>query len=390
VKVAIVIDTLEVGGAERSLIDIASRLRGTSATFVTCYPGNSLAPALASAGLRRVALDVSGRYAFASVARRLSVALARIGPDIVHACLFRAEVAARLAVPSTVPLLGSFVNASYAADRYERLLARGRLKLDVVRAIDTATLPRCSAFVANSVSVARENVRALGIAPSTVEVIHRGRDGGMFRPASSRAARRDERAMLGWGDDDVVVLNVARLLERKGHAELLRACAESTDAIPGVRLVLVGDGPERQRLEALADSLGIASRVTFAGTRDDVPRLLRCCDLFAFPSHYEGHPGSLVEAMLSGCRIVASDIGPNLETVTAGETAEVFPVGDAAALATAMRRALASGDEQGSRAREAALQRFDLDVVARAHRDLYERVITAHARRTPFVARPWA
>ncbi|GIT31730.1 MAG: hypothetical protein Ct9H300mP1_37760 [Planctomycetaceae bacterium] len=102
---------------------------------------------------------------------------------------------------------------------------------------------------------------------------------------------------------------------------------------PTAHLLIVGDGPERTRLEQVAEQVGCRQRVRFAGHRDDVPDIWAASDVAWLASDFEGQSNSLMEAMAAGLPVVASDISPNAELVTDGVTGSLVPVGDAAAFA---------------------------------------------------------
>ena len=114
------------------------------------------------------------------------------------------------------------------------------------------------------------------------------------------------------------------------------------------------------------------------GTRDDVPALLRLADVFAFPSHYEGHGGALIEAMFAERPIVASDTAVHRESVTHGETARLVSLKDPAALAQGIEWMLDHPEEArqyGQRAREVAMERFHIDKIAAQHEAFYEKIL---------------
>jgi glycosyltransferase involved in cell wall biosynthesis len=136
--------------------------------------------------------------------------------------------------------------------------------------------------------------------------------------------------------DGALLLGVGRLVGQKNFALLLRAFAAHA---PGQdRLLIAGEGPERPRLERLAATLGIASRVTFAGHCDDVPALLREADVFVLSSAYEGVPAAIVEALSAGMPIVATDCSGSIGWLTGfGRDGVVVPPGNVEALGRALR-----------------------------------------------------
>jgi glycosyltransferase involved in cell wall biosynthesis len=380
-KVLYVIDTLEVGGTERSLCEILSNLSRVNPVVCHIYPGSALKPDYQAAGIRVISLDVPGRYSFARGAQRLEEVVRQERPDLIHACLFRAEMIARLVARRTaMPLVATFVNDSYAPMRRVRLSMIGKLKLYGVQALDAITARYVARFAANTEAVKRSNAAALRIPLDRIEVIHRGRDLRAFGDFDV-ATRREIRTALQADDSVPVLLNVARLLERKGLKELLEALVSVHAAVGEVRLWVAGEGPYRAEVERRIAELGLQREVRLLGTRRDIPKLLAASDLFVFPSHFEGQPGAIIEAMLAGKPIVATDLPEHRETLTHGHTALLVPKRDPSALADAILRLLrdpATAARLGAAAQQAATERFDIHKIAQQHEDLYDRVLMEH------------
>jgi glycosyltransferase involved in cell wall biosynthesis len=169
---------------------------------------------------------------------------------------------------------------------------------------------------------------------------------------------------------------VARLSYWKDHPTLLHALAGLLDL--DWELELVGDGPLRQETELLAASLGIASRVRFAGYRDDVPARLADAQVFVLATKWEGFPRSILEAMRAGLPVIASEVGGVRESVRDGETGFVVPGGDVAALRDRLRLLLLSSGERlrmGSAGRDWYEKRFSLERLVAETTAVYEAVL---------------
>ena len=135
-------------------------------------------------------------------------------------------------------------------------------------------------------------------------LLYCGVDLAPFRTLPSRHEVREE---LGLESDDLVIGHVGRFDPQKNHGFLLDVTAQIMARRPNSRLLLVGEGPLRQAAEERVRALGVGGRVTFAGVRSDVPRMLAAMDVFLFPSHHEGLPLSLIEAQAAGLPCVISD-----------------------------------------------------------------------------------
>ncbi len=209
-----------------------------------------------------------------------------------------------------------------------------------------------------------------------IEAIGNGSDPARFHPPADEAARAALRRALGLASARMAIICVGRLVAEKGYPELFAAMRD-LDAelwVVGERLESDHAGSIRAALDAVARDPTLAARVRLLGYRQDVPALLRAADIFVLPSHREGMPRSIIEAMLSGLPVVATDIRGAREEVVDGETGTLVPVNDAAALATALG-ALARDREQIRRLGAAGLARaralyVEDDVIARQLRRL--------------------
>jgi glycosyltransferase involved in cell wall biosynthesis len=152
-----------------------------------------------------------------------------------------------------------------------------------------------------------------GLPADRIRVVY---EGVPDRPATPGG--RDALRAMGAPDDALSIGNVAALEDHKDHATLLRALALAIPAAPRLFLFVMGDGAERERLEALAGDLGIAARVRFTGFREDVDRLLPAFDIFCLSSHMEGLGTSLLDAMCFARPIVATAAGGIPEAVEDG------------------------------------------------------------------------
>lgn len=205
--------------------------------------------------------------------------------------------------------------------------------------LDRWSLPAADRVVTVCDAFARELEEARGVAREKLFVLHNSITKGR-EVSAEEIARLKRRLSLREGER--VVLTIGRLSREKAQADLVRAfglLARSSTQM-NARLVVVGEGPERVRLEALASELGLRERVVFAGQTRDVAPFYAVADVFALPSHSEGSPYVLLEALEAGLPVVATAVGGVPEIVTDEESALLVAPRDEEALARALARLL--------------------------------------------------
>ena len=214
-----------------------------------------------------------------------------------------------------------------------------------------------------------------GLPESRIRILYNGIDPARFDVRPDRARLREEQ---GVGPDDPVVGIAARFAPVKDHATLLDAFAIVVRDVPEAKLVLVGDGPLREELEAKVERLGIEESVRFLGVRRDVPELLSTWDVFTLTSWSEGTSVTLLEAMASGLPTVVTRVGGNPEIAVEGETGLMAGRGDSEGLAAAFVRLLRDPElrgELGEAGRERVRRKFTRELMHSAYRALYQELL---------------
>jgi glycosyltransferase involved in cell wall biosynthesis len=177
------------------------------------------------------------------------------------------------------------------------------------------------------------------------------------------------------------VLSVGRLSREKAHLDLIEGFKRLRENNPAIslRLIIVGDGPELSRLEAAAASVGIRELVTFTGQVSDVHPFYAMADVFALPSHSEGSPNVLLEAMAASVPVVATAVGGVPEMVVDNESALLVPSNDPPALAAAIAHLLNDKDLAQRLTRNAATlvdTRFNPNNYTRSLVEIYREVVS--------------
>ena len=191
------------------------------------------------------------------------------------------------------------------------------------------------------------------------------------------SSREDAKAALGHAGK-VVVLFIGRLVVQKSLPTLLRAFRLAVQQNDNLHLLLVGSGPELEKLEGLADELGISAAVSFAGNQSDVGPYLNAADIFALPSETEGMSNALLEAMSSGLACLATPVGAAPVMLDHGRCGVLLPPGDISAWGDALMVLGSDASrrlELGRLARERARSEYDFSVIGARYEALYERLM---------------
>lgn len=371
-KVLAVIDSLDQGGAERSLVDtlvaMGPAVERAIAVFRSSADGFESEARAAGIVVHRVEGGLARRV---RGLRRLERALQ---PDVVHSSLWNADLASRLALLGRrTPLVCSLVNDTYADARLAGYRPRRRALVEVLRAVDRITGRRVDRFHAVTESVRDHHVAALGLDPSAIDVRWRGRDTARYRPSTPAEREATRRAL---GVDGPLVVAIGRLEPQKDLVTLVDAVALLRTHEPDLTCVIAGrDGNDGDRIRARIRDRGVETSVRLLGHRADVASILGAADCFVLTSRYEGTAGAVIEAMLCGTPVVCSDLPGTREVSVDGSLARLVPPGDVSGFALAIRSTLAGSDDATlERVRASVASRFTIDAAAAGMLELYGRV----------------
>ena len=309
-----IIDDLPLGGAERNLVSLIGALPQHQHHVAHLRETASYAPVLTGLGARVEYVPTKPVGELPKAMRRLRE-LAD-GADVVHTQRWIADLIGRAAVRGHAAIVTSVQISPYEPWALRNYSLRGQALYRGVWATDIVL----SAYVAHRMVGVCEYVRQMIVRQLRVpewrtrrvyNAIPVAQFGGLS--AAERAKVRDE---LELASDDVVIVSVGHVVPVKGQELLL-------DAMPGVlarakkaRLLVIGEGAERPRLQKRVADLGLHDHVRFLGRRADVPRLLGAVDMYAHASHWEGLPLAVIEAMSSSLPCVLSGIPPHTELAT--------------------------------------------------------------------------
>jgi glycosyltransferase involved in cell wall biosynthesis len=362
-RVEILASTLVTGGAERVVEALVSGLpaHGLPARVLCLHEPGEIGAAIAGRGapvVSRIARRRRDPFVFV----RLASLLARNRDAVLltldhHDAVFAGSVASRcagmkhrfLAVHST-GLWGK--RSSFSAS-------------------DRLVLGSYEGVVALAKAHAEHLARREGIEERKIRIIPNGVDAARFRPARSEGEREALRKALSIPAACFVVAIVAALRPEKNHELLLDAAARIGARRGDFLFLVVGEGPERAKLQRRSRDLALGGAIRFLGRRDDIPEILRAADASVLCSHpvVETFPLAVLEAMSSGLPVVSSDVGAVREMMLDGDEGRIISSGDAAALVEALvslADALDARKRMGIRGRERVVRDFTVEgMVAR-------------------------
>jgi glycosyltransferase involved in cell wall biosynthesis len=379
------IEALGSGGAERLLhtnLKNLDRNRFRSEVITVFSHANHWKGPIRELGVEVTSLDCQNLRDVPRGVQRLRRLLQNDPPDLIHTHLWAANVIGRVAGRlSGAPVISSIHNPDHDRDAWDDGAEVNSVKRRMARLMDRWSADfGCDRMIAVSEYVRRSAHRHLGFPLERIDLLYNPIDVDQFHPAASNE-RRDVMTELGLPEESVILLNVARVSPQKGLLYAISALPAIREKYPEALLVSVGATVDQTwllRLKAEAASLGVEGCVHFLGARRDIPNLLRGCDLFVFPSLYEGLGISLIEAMACGRVCVASQTGPIPEVIRHGADGWLVPPADARALADAVCSLLASEDDRrrlGAAAAASVAARFHPDAAARKLEDIYESVL---------------
>lgn len=380
-RLACVISSLRPGGAEGVMARIAAGLagRGHDIRLLTLDGGGAppeqpLPPGVRVRALGLQAASAGPLSALAANLRRVAAlrrAVRREAPEAVLSFMAETNVLALLAVGRSLPVVVSerVHPAMHRIEAAWNALRRAAYPLAAGIAVQTADVPD---FFPPALR-ARCAVIPNPVPPPEPDGPEQDRDERSILALLEDWRRQGGRTLLAMG----------RLVPQKGFDLLLRAYADLAPGHPGWRLMVLGEGPERPRLEALARELGLADRALFPGRTARPQAALGLADLFVLPSRYEGFPNALCDALACGVPAVAFDCPSGPADILRPEVDGLLvPPQDAPALAAALSRLMAdAGLRRGMAARAPeVLERFGLEKVLDLWEALFARVLAARGR----------
>jgi L-malate glycosyltransferase len=372
IKVLHIVLSLEIGGLEQVVLNLVRNLdRKRFEPAVACLnERGALADELLKLGIKVIQVNpMSARFSFLFPMELVKI-IKQEKVDIAHShsgCWYKSVRAASLA--KIQPTIHT---------------EHGRLIPDSLQArwLDRFYTKYTTRVVAVSDSLRDYLIYQIKIPASKIEVIYNG------VPDIKLAVSIDSIPLLEGNGSIPIIGTIGRLAPVKDYSTLLLAMRQVVDEVRPAKLVIIGDGPERNRLEQLTEKLGITSNVNFLGARRDLANLYGNFTVFALSSISEGTSMSILEAMASGKPVVATAVGGNTSLVQEGKTGHLVPPKQPELLAKALLNLIRNktiAQNMGNAGRERYLTYFTATQMARNYELLYERMLS---ERRPNIIEP--
>ncbi len=357
-KVLFVIDTLETGGAEYSLLQTVIRFRYIVPVVCHLYAGETLKQQFIDQNIKVYSIDIFEKYKFYKAFKNVSKIVKKEQPDLLVAYLTRSELVSRMVGKRfNIPVIGTLISDLYGKAYNNNLPFRSKQFVKLFRFVNQATTGLCKGFIANSDFVKDRSIKTLKLPQHKIITIHRGRDKSKFK-----FQLRERNAT-----QKIRFISIGRLVPVKDHETQIKAFKSFLELYPESTLHIAGEGPERNRLSQLISETGLSGKVLLLGNQNDLPALMEEYDCFISSSLSEGFSGAVVEAFFSGLPVIASDIPSNREIVNHLESGYLFESGSIESLTDAMKWVMKNPQvvkQFSQNAFVVARERFDLEQTA--------------------------
>lgn len=214
-------------------------------------------------------------------------------------------------------------------------------------------------------------VRDVGIRKNKIVSIENGIDTNKY---DSRFYGSANRPIPGVKNGDIVIGSVGRMSPVKDYKTLIYAFEKALKLFPKLKLLLVGDGPAKEELQVIGETLGIGEKIIFTGSRNDVDKLYPCMDMFVLTSLSEGMSNVILEAMASRLPVIATDVGNNNELIDNGKTGFLVPVANPGELARKiyyLSSDLKNSKKMGNAGYERVKANYSLGIMVSRYEKLY-------------------
>lgn len=374
IRVLHLVHAFQTGGAERVILELTRHASDASHNYVcSLTKAQDLATQLDS---KRVGFTCLNKRAGNDP--RIIAALSRLideeGIDVVHAQGWGTFIEGLLAAKWSSKRRPAFIFAFHGKTMED--VAHGiPLRRRIAQRVAQCFTDAC---IAPAAHMADDYARSVGLRRERIDVIYNGIDIDGF----GRDSRHDARSALGVRDNDFVVGFAGRLDPVKDIRGLIKVFELFRNRLESnreqARLLVVGDGLEREAAEKFAAERGLRENVLFAGLRTDIPRCMAAMDVYVQPSFYEGHSLTILEAMAAGLPIVSTSVGGTPEIIRNGSNGFLYRPGDyeqMAAVVLDLYRQPSLSSKIGRAGRKRVAEHFSVGVMVHQYENLYRRLV---------------
>lgn len=378
ISILFVVDGLEFGGGERTFLQLIQELFHEQYDIhVATSPEGDFFKVLTGMGIDVVSLELKNRINFNKI-KKLSEIIRERKINIVHSQGARADFFARMAARKLKPKIRIVNTVAMPVKGYDV----GAFKKGIYRFFDWVSERYVDRFIVVSDVLRETLLNSYRIPHDKVIKVYNGIELNEYRPNGKevRSQKSEVKREFGIAKDVPVIGAIGRMVWQKGFEYLIQAILEIVKNYPKVKVLLVGDGPLRKRLEALSEELRVRDNVIFTGFRSDIKEILSTVDLLVIPSLLEGFPMVTLEAMAMAKPIVATNIDGITEQITDGVDGILVPPKNPSALAKAVIRALNDKElamTMGLAARKKVEQKFSVEKMIAETKKVYLSLLKA-------------
>lgn len=311
---------LNYGGAEVGLFTTLKNINRDEfdCIIVSIEKKGAIGEEIEKIGFKVMYLNDNARLFNLALIGKIWGLLKEMNPDILHTSLFYANFLGRMAAFSARPkAIITEERSMYTEKRFYHVF------IDKILSRFTDKIIVCSN------SVLDFTVRQEGISRDKFYLIYNAIDAQRF---DIKESKEQLRVKYGFSDSDFIVGSVGSVISKKGHIYLIKSAVDLNATIPNLKVVIIGDGADKDGLMRLSGALMLKDIIVFLGVRKDIPQLMKIMDVFVLPSLQEGFPRTLVEAMYTGLPVVASNLSGIPEIVTDGQNGFLAPPRDSIAI----------------------------------------------------------
>jgi len=361
-----VVTSLDVGGTQKMLYETIKNMDRDKYQIVVCSlkKGGIYGKILSDLDIKIISLKMNNRsgllniFIFIPSVLKLSKIIHKEKIDIVHSWLFQANIISRI----SARLAG--VNRVISSVRVMEQEKKWQLSIERI----TSNL--CKKIIVNSRALKNFLLERNVADGEKIEVIYNGIE------VSENTDKRKIFKELGLKENEKIIGTVGRLHKQKGIEYFLESAKIILPSVGfSLKFIIVGDGPERKKLESKARRLGIKNEVLFTGIREDAINLISIMDIFVLPSLWEGTPNVVLEAMLWGKPVISTEVGGVPELIENQVDGILVKPGNPVALADAVLQALKNERESiqmGIRAKEKVKKYFSIEKMVEQTEKLYQ------------------